>query len=333
MSKSLYSKAQLESLNHILKNPRIRFLIVATSEPLVSFSSKEMDQLEKLPNENRERVDLSERSARMKILDLVFDWKRNDVKNRDVVLVTESCTVSFETTIVEKDSTNQIRQIAPGPMICSSREFLPKCQGCIGNGKYSYIHKVVNKAEQTYAVLSLQPENPTGPSKMVHPSTFYDSCTPWPFWPKVRLDVNWYGTQGTVFKSLPNNIILRPVLGKITSTSATFLCEVDTEERQHVTTTLIDTIDGQTWTQTLSYDRFTRLMSFVFENLRPARSYTVLLEGYIYCGKFSFFFSFLTFLFFLFFCFLRTWFTSIFFFFSFLIYQRSQQHPSQLVLG
>ena len=57
------------------------------------------------------------------------------------------------------------------------------------------------------------------------------------------------------------------------------MCEIDVKEKQEfITCSLIDTLDGRTWRQILCFDNSNRLTSFVFENLRPNRSYSVMIE-------------------------------------------------------
>jgi len=171
----------------------IRLVIVATSKPIVQFSSQEMMKLEKCnAQQERERYSMPERTARIDILDRLFHWKRKDMKHRDVVLVTETSSVSFETWIADSTKSTRIRQIAVGPTIRSSGDFLPTLQGTIAEGKYTYEHKIVGKRSlQDVAVLTLSPVNPTGPVEM---TSLSPPVTPWPLWPKISFGVEWHGT-------------------------------------------------------------------------------------------------------------------------------------------
>ena len=94
-------------------------------------------------------------------------------------------------------------------------------------------------------------------------------------------DTRTHNKTGTVNTSMSTTSapFINPTAGKITSTSASFMCEIDAKERkQYITCALVDTLDGRTWRQVICFDSSNALTSFVFENLRPSRSYTVMIE-------------------------------------------------------
>jgi hypothetical protein len=247
----LVSDLQWEFIRHTLENPELRALVVGVERPLVEESPGEAKKRARRP----ETIAVKERWAYnskslTRLLEMLLAWK-NKSEGNNLVLVNGGLRMGAETKINHVASGAFFRQISVGPLTDSVAPFRQNLKGKADDeGIFTYEHFPMKRPQRNFVTLDVKVASVYEVPKM-----------------KVRM-------IGAIEK--PARALVGPIVGKVTSTTAVVLLEV--ERAAIITCVLTDVLSRQVL-------RFPQNMpgrrpkAFVATGLRPERRYLIHFEG------------------------------------------------------
>ena len=247
----IISDIQWDHIQETLKNPECRALLVCIERPLVEESPAEAKKKARRP----ETVAVKERWAYnskelTRILTMLSEWKTSKEGN-GLLIVSGGLRIGGETKIKHVATGTLLRQIMVGPLTDTLLPFNQLLEGeADDNGMFRYEHFPMKRPQRNYLSLNIKVESMYEKPEM-----------------KVRL-------VGAIERA--TRALLGPVIGKVTSTTAVVLLEV--EQSAIVTMVMTDILSRQTF-------RFSQRLqgrkpkSFVAKGLRPERRYLIHFEG------------------------------------------------------
>lgn len=249
----IVSQFQWEHIEKALedRDDTLRVLVVCCERPLV----EETPASAKVRSRRPETVAVKERWAYndhelLRLLSMLVAWKTAK-PNREVQICSGGLHVGVETLVKHQQSGTELNQLALGPITDDVSDLLIPMEGVADEkGMFTYVHRRMNRPQRNYALL--EAVVPFGSSP-----------------PSVSVSL-----IGAIER--PPRALVGPIIGKVTSTTAIIVLEV--EEPAVITCVLTDILSREVY-------KFVQMMparrpkAFVARDLRPERRYELYFNG------------------------------------------------------